>query len=107
MRTTRLGRDRLTKKAEALHTANTILRGRLKTAREDLATRDSTLEELEEENDELRKENEDLLPDDDIPSDGDVMDLSDPSDQEDDDHARDSEEDPEEILFDGDDGGDA
>ena len=63
-----------------------------------MATRDSTIEELEEENIELRKENEDLLPDDDYPSDG--MDVSDPSEQEDEDAAE--EEDPEEILFDGD-----
>ena len=96
-----MGRTRLTKKVEALQKANAILRGRLKTAREDLATRDSTIEELEEENTELRKENEDLLPDDDIPSDGDGMDVSDQSDQEDDDLLGD-EEDPEEILFDGD-----
>ena len=98
LRTTRLARTRLAKKIEALQNANTILHGRLKTAREDLATRDSTIEELEEENIELRKENEDLLPDDDYPSDG--MDVSGPSDQEDDDAA--DEEDPEEILFDGD-----
>ena len=69
LRATRLGRSRLTKKVEALQEANAILRGRLKTAREDLATRDSSIEELEEEITELRKENEDLLPDDDIPSD--------------------------------------
>ena len=103
LRTTRLSRTRLSKKVEALQEANAVLGGRLKMAREDMATRDSTIEELEEENTELRKENEDLLPDDDVPSDG--MDMSAPSDQEDDD-ARESEEDPEEILFDGDDGGD-
>ena len=56
---------------------------------------------MEEENTELHKENEDLLLDDDIPSDGDGMDVSDQSDQEDDDLLGD-EEDPEEILFDGD-----
>ena len=99
LRTTRLARTRLSKKVEALQEANTVLRGRLKTGPEDLATWDSTIEELEEENTELRKENEDLLPDDDFPSDG--MDVSDPSDQEDDDAV--DEEDPEEILFDGDD----
>ena len=103
LRTTRLARTRLSKKVEALQEANVVLRGRLKTAREDLATRDATIEELEEDNSELHRENEDLLLDDDVPSDG--MDMSDPSDQEDDD-ARESEEDPEEILFDGDDGGD-
>ena len=74
-------------------------------AREELATRDSTIEELEEENTELREENEDLLPDDDIPSVGNGMDWVDQSDQEDDDLLGD-EEDPEEILFDGDDGQD-
>ena len=100
LRTTRLARTRLSKKVEALQEANAILHGRLKTTREDLATRDSTIEELEEENTGLRKENEDLLPDDDVPSDG--MDMNDPSDQEDDD-GRGSEEDPKEILFDGDD----
>ena len=105
LRTTRLGRNRLTKKVEALQTANTILRGRLKTAREDLATRDSTIEELEEENTELHEENEDLLPDDDIPSDGAGRDWVEQSDQEDDDLLGD-EEDPEEILFDGDGGQD-
>ena len=103
LRTTRLGRNRLTKKVEALQETNAILRGRLKTAREDLATRDSTIEELEEENTELREENEDLLIDDDIPSDSDGMDWVEQSDQEDDDLLGDEEEDPEEILFDGDD----
>ena len=44
------------------------------TCREELATKDSTIDELEEENTDLRKDNEDLLPDDDIPSDGDGMD---------------------------------
>ena len=101
--TTRLGRSRLTKKVEALQEANAILRGRLKAAREELATRDSTIEELEEENTELCEENEDLLIDDDIPSDGDGMDWVEQSDQEDDDLLGDAEEDPEEILFDGDD----
>ena len=61
LRTTRLGRSRLTKKVEALQEANAILRGLLKTAREELATRDSTIEELEEENTELHEGNEDLL----------------------------------------------
>ena len=98
-----MGRSHLTKKAEALQETNAILRGRLKTAREDLATRDSTLEELEEEITELRRENKDLLPVNDIPSDTDGMDMSDQSDQEEDDLLGD-EEDPEEILFDGDDG---
>ena len=99
LRTTRLGRNRLTKKVEALQETNAILRGRLKTAREDLATRDSTIEELEEENTGLREENEDLLIDDDIPSDSDGMDWVEQSDQEDDDLLGDEEEDPEEILF--------
>ena len=72
-----MGRDRLTKKIEALQEANAVLRGRLKTTREDLATRDSSLEELEEEVNELRKENEDLLMIDDVPSDVDGMDMSD------------------------------
>ena len=98
------GRTYYTKKAKACQDANTILRGRLKTAKEDLATRDARIEELEEENDELRKENNDLLPDDDVPSDG--MDMSDPSDQEDDDLAGDSEEDPEERIIEVDDGDD-
>ena len=98
------GRTYFTKKAKACQNANTILRGRLKTAKEDLATRDARIEELEEENDELCKKNADLLPDDDVPSDG--MDVSDPSDQEDDDLAGDSEEDPEERLINLDDDGD-
>ena len=98
LRTIRLDRNRLVKKVEALQSANAILRGRLKTARADLATRDSAIEELEEENTGLRKENEDLLPDDDIPSDD--MDVSEPSEPEDDDLLGD-EEDPEEILFEG------
>ena len=49
LRTTRLARDRLTKKVAVLEDANSVCHGRLKTAREDLATRDSTMEELEEE----------------------------------------------------------
>lgn len=101
LRATRLGRNRLAKKIESLQVANTTLRGRLTTAKEDLATRDSTLEELEEEIVELRKENADLLPVDDIQSDTDGMDMSDQSEQDDDDLLG-EEEDPEEILFDGD-----
>ena len=106
LRTTCLARDRLANKIEAVKTANTILRGQLKTAREELATRDSTIEELEEENTDLRKENEDLLPDDDIPSDGDGMDWSDSSDQDDDDLLGDADEDTEEVMFEVNDGQD-
>ena len=80
LQTTRLARDHLAKKIDIVQSANAILCGRLKTCREELATKDSTIEELEEDNTDLRKENEDLLPDDDIPSDGDGMDWSDPSD---------------------------
>lgn len=100
LRATRLAHTRLAKKKEALQAANTTLCDRLKTVREDLATRDSRIKELEEEHAELQKEYDDLLPNDDIPSDG--MDMSEPSDQEDDDLAGD-EEDPEEILFYGED----
>ena len=80
---------------------HTVLRDRLKTAREGLATRGSTLEELEEEVEDLRKENDKLLSVADIPTDTEGMDVSEPSDQEDDDMVA-SEKDPEEILFDGD-----
>ena len=98
LRTTRLARNRITKKVEVLEEASSVLRGRLKTAREDLATRDSTVEELEEEITELRRENEELLPVDDVPSDFDGMDMSDESEQEDDDLVG-EEEDPEEVVF--------
>ena len=40
------GRTYFTKKAKACQDANTILRGRLKTAKEDLATRDARIEEI-------------------------------------------------------------
>ena len=77
-----------------LQEASAVLHGRLKTAREELATRDSTLEELEEEVSELRKENEDLLPVNEVPSNVDGMDMSDQSEQDDDDLIG-EEEDPE------------
>ena len=82
---TRLGRDRLIKKVVTLQESGAVLRGKLKTAREEIVTRDSTLEELEGEVSELRKENEDLLPVDEVPSDDDGMDMSDQGDQDDDD----------------------
>ena len=82
--------------------SSAVLRGKLKTAREELVTRDSTLEELEEEISELRKENEDLLPVDEVPSDDDGMDMSDQSDQDDDDRVG-EEEDPEEYVYEVDD----
>ena len=47
LRTTRLARDRLVKKVEGVQTINAILRGRLTTCREELATKDSTIDELE------------------------------------------------------------
>ena len=101
LRATRLGRDRLVKKVATLQEASAVLRGRLKTAREELATRDSTLEELEEEVSERRKENEDLLPVDGVPSDVDGMDMSDQCEQ--DDHLIREEEDPEEYVYEVDD----
>ena len=94
-----MARDRLVKKVDGVQTANAILHGRLTTCREEMATKDSTIDELEEENTNLRKENEDLLPDDDIPSDSDGMDWSDPSDQDVDDLRGDQEEDPEEVVL--------
>ena len=48
-----------------------------------LAVRDERITELEEENEELRKTNDDLLPDDEYPTDD--MDVDPESDQEDDD----------------------
>ena len=63
-----------------------------------MSARDSRIDELEGEIAELHKENDDLLPDDDISSDG--MDMNEPSNQEDDDLAGDDGEDPEELLFD-------
>ena len=95
-----MGRTRLARKIEALLEANAEMRGKLKTVRADLATRDSTLEELEGEVDELRRENEELLSVDDIPSDTGGMDMSDESEQDDDDLLG-EEEDPEEVLFNG------
>jgi chromosome segregation ATPase len=102
LRATRLGRDRLVKKIAALQESSAVLRGKLKTAREEVVARDSTLEELEEEVGELRKENEDLLPIDEVPSDVDGMDMSDQSDQEDDDRDG-EEEDPDEYVYEVDD----
>ena len=74
-----------------------------------LALRDERITELEEENQELRKANDDLLPDDDYPTDD--MDVDPESDQEDDDLRDDvpgetelvvSEEDPDEPPYFGD-----
>ena len=93
-----MAHDRLTKKVEVLEDANSVCRGRLKTAREDLATRDSTMEELEEEITELRRENTELLPVEEGPSGLDGMDMSDASEQADDDLLE-EEEDPEEVVF--------
>ena len=74
-----------------------------------VALRDERITELEEENQELRKANDDLLPDDDYPTDD--MDVDPESDQEDDDLRDDgpgeaehlvSEEDPDEPPYYGD-----
>ena len=56
------------------------------------------MEGLEEEIAELRRENEELLPVDDVPSDLEGMDVSDESEQDDDDQLG-EEEDPEEVIF--------
>ena len=93
-----MARDRLTKKVAVLEDANSLCRGRLKTAREDLATRDSTMEELEEEITELQRENTELLPVEEGPSGLGGMDMSDASEQ-DDDNLLEEEEDPEEVVF--------
>lgn len=99
LETTCLGHHRLSRKVESLEITTTTLRDRLRVARADLAARDAVLDDLQEEVADLREENDDLLTIGVVPSgtDTDGMDMSEPSDQEDDD-ARVSDEDPEEIL---------
>ena len=61
-----------------------------------LAVRDKRITELEEENEELRKANDDLLPDDEDPTDDMDVDLE--SDQEDDDLHDDAPEESEPVV---------
>ena len=100
LRTSHRARTRLSIKMDTLESTVIVLRDRLQTARQDLAAREATLEELDEEVEDLRRENDEFMALDDIPSDSGGFDMSESSDPDDDD-SDDSDEDPDEILFDG------